>query len=245
LLKWLRTTSGLNIALSVVAFIASFAAGWYLMKDGAEDWRGVGQSLVAAAAVGAMAVMSAVLQFVLVTKNIEAITQLGIRRIRRRGTPDSRWPKQLRSARSLTFFGRDHNNLVEHQYDLLKVQVRDENVDIHFYLLDLTDPYYTDNVEERKKRVKAARLLYKMKEELQPGDRNRFHLWQYRGSPTFTYTQLDQTIIFGPYLPNLANEKTPEFEIVQGADTWMYDTCKAAFKAAIADAMELARVPEE
>ncbi len=136
----------------------------------------------------------------------------------------------------MTFFGKDHSKLIKYQYDLLKLQIQNDNVDVHFHLLDAEDPYYQENPGELTTRIGAAKELYKLYDELAAGDRHRLHLWQYSGRPTFTYTQLDETIIFGPYLPKVDNADTPEFEIVPDNDTWMYEVCKAAFKAAITDA---------
>lgn len=163
-LKWLRTSSGLNILFSALAFLVSGVGGWFLLKnvDQASDWRNIAQNLLAAAVIGAFAVLSAVLQYFLVTRNIEWIVQSGIRRVRKRGNPGSGWPKQLRAARLLIFFGKDHSKLIKYQYDLLKVQIQNENVDVHFHLLETKDPYYIAHPAELISRTEAAATLYEL-----------------------------------------------------------------------------------
>jgi hypothetical protein len=238
-MKWFKRGGVLNIvsSLATVALCLYLGMHWLDAQPVESPWRGVGQSLLAASAVAFVALLGALLQYIFVTRPFEALVGLGIRRFRKRGSPGSNWPKQLRAVkRNLVFFGKDHNKLMKHDH-ILKSLLLDQQVSIAFYLLDADDSYYEHRPEEQLERLEAARALYSLKDEVatsKPIAGSRLLLHQYKNTPTFTCTLLDETIVFGPYVAGLDNTETPEFEIEPGEDTWLYDACHKALNAATA-----------
>jgi hypothetical protein len=191
-------------------------------------------------------VVSAIAQAIWVTRPYEAIVNLGVRRFRLRGTPGKQWDKQLREAKArVLFYGKDHNELIKHKYDILKRLLVENDVHIQFYLLAADDAYYKEpqGIVELPERLEAAKKLFDLKRKValeKPTAASQLVLKQYRGRPTFTCTRVDQLIIFGPYVPNMDNKGIPEFEIQPATEMWLHERCEEAFDAAVRDSADLA-----
>ena len=239
--QWVTTSGRLNIVSSVLTLALCIGLGRHLVLTMGTSpvAMGIGQSLLAAAAVTFVATLAAIAQHIFVTRRYETIMSLGIRRFRRRGSPGSAWPKQLDDVKSkLVFFGKDHNKLLAAHADRIKRLLIDRDVAVSFYLLAHTDPYYKKiGSDELQERIEAAEALFLLREQVATSSADaarRLQLFEYDDAPTFSCSLLDQTIIFGPYVHGLKNPDTPEFEIEPTDETWLYDACKAAFEVVVA-----------
>jgi hypothetical protein len=168
----------------------------------------------------------------------QAFLRLGVREFysSRKGVPDDRWVTWLREAQQhFIQLGQSNGNWCkDHGFPAALLERVRAGVEVEFFFLDPTgDAAKVRSKEDRTKvdplrtRTKASiREVWRIRQELPEGIRERLKLYVYNATPSLGLTWWDTTMTVTHYLAGLENLTSPALRVEYrpGSDTlyWVY-----------------------